>query len=172
MRNAVSLFEQLIVDSQISYQHIVETLGVASEDEKNQFISKLLSKDVSLLDDFQVLKSSGKNLKNFFKEILADIQNSAIASLKLGQNILSSVTIMQELQDMLMKSKNSFDESMTFSIGLIKMLAGEEVIIKQLSKQTPLPNPLLPGEGTKKQVQKNESHLSSQERIERGVDDK
>ena len=124
MRNAVSLFEQLIVDSQISYQHIVETLGVASEDEKNQFISKLLSKDVSLLDDFQVLKSSGKNLKNFFKEILADIQNSAIASLKLGQNILSSVTIMQELQDMLMKSKNSFDESMTFSIGLIKMLAG------------------------------------------------
>jgi DNA polymerase III gamma/tau subunit len=42
MRNAVSLFEQLIVDSKISYDHIVETLGVASEDEKQSFISKLL----------------------------------------------------------------------------------------------------------------------------------
>jgi DNA polymerase III subunit gamma/tau len=133
MRNAVSLFEQLIVDSKISYSHIVKTLWVASEDEKWSFISKLTSSDASLLDDFSQMQSSGKNLKNFFKEILWDIQSSAISSLKAWNNISHSVLMMQELQEMLMKSKNSFDESLTFRIGLLKLLAGAQ----------PHPSPLL-----------------------------
>jgi DNA polymerase III subunit gamma/tau len=134
MRNAVSLFEQLIVDSTISYWHIVETLWVASEDEKQSFISKLMACDISLLDDFSKMQSSGKNLKNFFKEILWDIQTSAIISLKGWNNISHSVSIMQELQDTLMKSKNSFDESMTFRIGLLQLLSGVQ---EQIPIQAP-----------------------------------
>lgn len=126
MRNAVSLFEQLISDWNISYAHIVETLWVASEDEKKAFISKLMGKDSSILDEFEALKKSGKNLKNFFKEILWDIQKTAIIELKAGNNIWGSIAIMEQIQDMLMKSKNSFDESMTFGIGLLKILAGNE----------------------------------------------
>jgi DNA polymerase III subunit gamma/tau len=122
MRNAVSLFEQLIVDSKISYDHIVETLGVASEDEKQSFISKLLQWDISLLEDFENIQSSWKNLKNFFKEILYQLQVSAIESLKNSCNIAHSVSVMEVLQDMLMKSKNSFDEVTTFRIGLLKLL--------------------------------------------------
>ncbi|MCD5375149.1 DNA polymerase III subunit gamma/tau [Candidatus Gracilibacteria bacterium] len=160
MRNAVSLFEQLISEDKISYSHIVETLGVASEDEKREFILKLMQEDVTLLDDFNLLSSTGKNIKNFFKEILGDIQSGAIQSLKNGQNISKSVALMEELQSMLMKSKNSFDESITFRIGLLKLLSGsgEQVssvqtqaasikqstpsITAETSKQTPISHPV------------------------------
>lgn len=160
MRNAVSLFEQLISEDKISYSHIVETLWVASEDEKREFILKLMQEDVTLLDDFNLLSSTGKNIKNFFKEILWDIQSWAIQSLKNGQNISKSVALMEELQSMLMKSKNSFDESITFRIGLLKLLSwsGEQVssvqtqaasikqstpsITAETSKQTPISHPV------------------------------
>ncbi len=122
MRNAVSLFEQLISDDNISFQHIIETLGIASEDEKNQFIEKLTSLDVSILDDFESLKKSWKNLKNFFKEVLSILQRKSIARLQAGENINSAILTMETLQDTLMKAKNSFDESITFSIGLLKIL--------------------------------------------------
>jgi hypothetical protein len=134
MRNAVSLFEQLISSGNISYAYIVETLWIASEDEKKIFITKLIEKDISILDDFQELQASGKNLKNFFKEILGDIQISAITSLKSGTNISQSVLLMQELQDMLMKSKNSFDESTTFRIWLLKLLSWVQAPIETSTK--------------------------------------
>ena len=123
MRNAVSLFEQLISDNSISYDHIVETLWVASEDEKNSFIAKLIQKDSSVLDDFEVLKNSWKNLKNFFKSILTDIQKSALENIKSGHDISVNIELLDVISDMLMKSKNSFDESMTFQIGLLKIIS-------------------------------------------------
>lgn len=123
MRNAVSLFEQLISDQKISYDHIVETLGVASEDEKKQFIAKLVARDSSLLDDFDLLQKSGKNLKNFFKEILSDIQRDAIMDLKNENNISYAIALLDTIADMLMKSKNSFDEVITFRIGLLKIVS-------------------------------------------------
>lgn len=123
MRNAVSLFEQLISWDTISYDYIVETLWVASEDEKIDFISKLFSKDSAILTDFEAFNKSWKNLKNFFKEILWDIQKNSIANIQNGQDISSSITLMEILSDMLMKSKNSFDEAMTFQIGLLKILS-------------------------------------------------
>lgn len=123
MRNAVSLFEQLISQDAISYSHIVETLWVASEDEKMSFILKLEQKDNSVLDDFEVLKNSWKNLKNFFKSILTDIQKSALENIKSWQDISANIELLDIISDMLMKSKNSFDESITFQIGLLKIIS-------------------------------------------------
>ncbi len=42
LRNAISLFEQLTQDSSISFSHIENTLGIASGDEKKNFIEKIL----------------------------------------------------------------------------------------------------------------------------------
>jgi len=123
MRNAVSLFEQLISDNTISYTHIVETLWIASEDEKKNFINKLVSRDLSLLEDFESLRSSWKNLKNFFKDILWEIQTSTIAALQNGQDISWSIILLDTISDILQKSKNSFDEATTFRIGILKILS-------------------------------------------------
>jgi len=72
----------VIVDKKISFTHIEETLGIPSEDEKTKFIDKLLEKNISLLDDFETLLASGKNMKNFLKDIMQDIQKKAIFELK------------------------------------------------------------------------------------------
>lgn len=123
MRNAVSLFEQLVKDNTISYQNIIETLWIMSEDEKRWFILKLLSRDISLIKDFESISTSGKNLKIFFKDILSNIQSDSIEMLQLWEDISANISVMDVLSDMLMKSKNSFDEIMTYKIGLLKIVS-------------------------------------------------
>lgn len=55
MRNALSLFEQLIVDNNISFTYIANTLGVSKIEEQRSFLSKILKKDTSALEDFTTL---------------------------------------------------------------------------------------------------------------------
>ncbi|MDR0771677.1 MAG: hypothetical protein LBF15_01015 [Candidatus Peribacteria bacterium] len=45
LRNAISLYEQLISSNKISYNDIVEKLGLVSDEELRQFLDKLLAKD-------------------------------------------------------------------------------------------------------------------------------
>jgi len=123
MRNAVSLFEQLISWSEISYEHIVKTLGVASSDEMKSFINQLHSQDIKILEALETLQSEGKNLKNFFKAILWEISKAAIEKINRGEAISSDITLMEILSDMLQKSKHSFDEYMTFKIGVLKIIS-------------------------------------------------
>ncbi len=123
MRNAVSLFEQLVKDNSISYTHIIDTLWIMSEDEKKSFIVKLLARDSSVLTDFHEISTNGKNLKIFFKDILSSIQNDSIKMLQRGDDISWNIHIMDMLSDMLMKSKNSFDEVMTYKIWLLKIIS-------------------------------------------------
>ena len=105
LRNAISLFEQLIVDNTISYEAIVATLWIASQDERESFMKKLLASDATALDDFTALISQGRNLKNFFIEILSDMQNLSIQNLQSGKDISLELRIMDILQDTLMKTK-------------------------------------------------------------------
>lgn len=124
LRNAISLFEQLIVDDIIAYEAIVATLWIASQDERESFMKKLLANDATALDDFSWLIGEGRNLKNFFIEILSDMQNFSIQNLQSGKDISLELRIMDILQDTLMKTKNSFDETSTLRIGLLKMISG------------------------------------------------
>jgi len=123
MRNAVSLFEQLVRDNTISYDSIIETLWIMSEDEKNNFIAKLMSQDTSILDDFETISGTGKNLKIFFKDILTTLQSQSIHMLQAWDDISWNIHVMDMLSDMLMKSKNSFDEVITYRIGLLKIIS-------------------------------------------------
>lgn len=133
LRNAISLFEQLIHDNKIEFAYITETLGVASEDEKKNFIEKIFEKDFTLLDDFEEILKSGKNLKNFFKDITNDVQRLAIKDLKSGLSIDTYIRILDVLQDILEKAKRSFDEALTFRIGILKILWENSMVSSQPS---------------------------------------
>lgn len=157
MRNAVSLFEQLVRDNSISYDSIIETLWIMSEDEKNNFIVKLMSHDATILDDFETISSTGKNLKIFFKDILSTLQSQSIHMLQAWDDITWNIHMIDVLSDMLMKSKNSFDEVMTYKIGLLKIV----------SCYTLSNNKVIPPQGSamqeqeKKQTKKSNSPSSS-----------
>lgn len=97
MRNAVSLFEQLIVDGVIDYARVFESQGLSSASEREAFITKLLARDVGVLDDFDSMISSGKNLKNFLIEVESEIYNSALKLLKAGKDMSAHMELLLSL---------------------------------------------------------------------------
>ncbi len=127
LRNAISLFEQLISDKKITFEHISKTLWIISEDAKNSFLLKLQWRDISVLEDFEDLKNSGKNLKIFFKELSHKLQEETIEKLKQWEDVMSDIQLLDQLQDILWKLKNSFDETLTLKTGLLKILAGYSI---------------------------------------------
>ncbi len=122
MRNAISLFEQMIVKDEIKYKNIVEKLGIASKDEKNLFLEKLLNKDNEAIDMFENISSSGKNIKLFIKDIIFLAKDNAIKKLKSSENISKYINILEILDESYIKSKNSLDEETTFLIWILKII--------------------------------------------------
>lgn len=123
LRNAISLFEQLIHDRKISFEYIVKTLGIGSEDEKEAFLEKILVRESSLLDDFEKYQQQGKNMKIFLKEILTLLLEKTQENLQKGNNVQDFIEVLEILQETLTRTKNSFDEHLTLKIGIVKILA-------------------------------------------------
>jgi len=122
LRNAISLFEQLVSDSEINYEILVEKLWIISENETASFLDKLLSRDVSILWDFDKLVADWKNIKLFFKELLFYTKNKAIFEIKQKTNISNYIQIIEIIDDTYIKTKNSLDENTTFMIWILKIL--------------------------------------------------
>lgn len=126
LRNALTLMEQLIVGDNISYSYIENTLWVGKREEVESMLEKLLTKDVSVLADFETLRNSGKNLKLFFRDVLFYTKDQAKKELLEWKDISSLLYILETLQDWLLKAKNSYDESTTFLIVLLRLLSGRQ----------------------------------------------
>ncbi|MDD3794008.1 MAG: DNA polymerase III subunit gamma/tau [Candidatus Gracilibacteria bacterium] len=126
LRNAISLFEQLITDKKISYQDIVSKLGIISSEEISLFLDKLLLKDPSVIEIFDKIIQDGKNIKLFFKELIFTAKNIAINRLKTGESIENYIFILDILDDYYSKTKNSLDENTTFTIAILKIIGKYE----------------------------------------------
>ena len=122
LRNAISLFEQLISDSEINYTKIVEKLEIVDEDIIESFLNKLLLKDSSVIDILDKNIFDGKNIKLFFKELLFYTKNKALSELKNDNDISSYINILDLLDETYSKTKNSLDENTTFLIWVLKIL--------------------------------------------------
>ncbi len=127
LRNALSLFEQLVTDDSITYAAIVEKLWIVDNTLLNTFCDKLLSKDSSIIEDFDGLVLEWKNIKLFFKQLLFFIKDRSIKELQTGNNISDYITILDILDDTYAKTKHSLDENVTFTIGLLKIISAYSV---------------------------------------------
>ena len=122
LRNAISLFEQLIESSEIIYEKIIEKLWISSKEEFQNFISKLENKDLSILEDFDKIVESGKNLKLFFKELIFKIKDKIISELKDQKDISNLINIFDILDETYWKTKYSLDENTTFLVWILKII--------------------------------------------------
>jgi len=123
LRNAISLFEQLIVDNEINYDTVVEKLWIVDEDILSNFMTKLLQKDTTIIQDFDELVAKWKNMKVFFKELIFYTKNTAIKELKYNNPIWNYISLLDILDDVYGKTKNSLDENTTFIIWLLKIVS-------------------------------------------------
>lgn len=119
LRNAITLFEQLIQDGKISYERIVETLWVTSNKEYEIFLQKLLERDQSILSDIENLQSSGKNAQYFMKDfsyyVLAEIKEL----LKKQSDISAHIAALELLDTTSPKLRHSFDPFFTLSVAFM-----------------------------------------------------
>lgn len=134
LRNAISLFEQMISDSKIIYSDIVEKLWIISENETSSFLEKLLTKDSSIVSDFDKLISDWKNIKLFFKELIFFIKKVALDKLKHNEQISDYIKIIDILDETYTKTKNSLDENTTFIIWVLKIVTDYNQNIKDINK--------------------------------------
>jgi len=110
LRNAISLFEQLIINDEIKYENIVSTLGITPLDEIKEFLDLLIDNNKEILEKFQDIQKSGKNLKLFFKDLIFFAKDKAIEEISAGNSINRMIDILEELNDTYTKSKYSLDE--------------------------------------------------------------
>jgi len=134
LRNAISLFEQLIEDSKIDFARITEKLWISSKQELENFISKLQNFDVSAIDDFENIIWSWKNIKLFFKEIIFKIKDKIIEEIKAGNDISTLVKVFEILDETYTKTKNSLDENTTFLVWILKIVWNVKI---EKSEETP-----------------------------------
>ena len=124
LRNALSLFEQLVVDSEIKYENIIENLWIVKGEVLYNFLEKLLNKNPKVVEDFDNLIADWKNIKLFFKELIFFIKNKAVYLLKNHEDISDYIKILDILDETYSKTKNSLDENTTFLIGILKIVSG------------------------------------------------
>lgn len=140
LRNAISLFEQLINDNEINYDHVVEKLWIVEDEVLDNFMQKLLSRDNSVVEDFDKLVADGKNIKLFFKELIFFTKSNALRELKNNFDVSKYIQLLEILDDTYGKTKTSLDENTTFLIWVLKIVSNysPESIISQ-SKEVSSP---------------------------------
>ncbi len=134
LRDAISLFEQLVEDKIIEYDVIISKLWIVGDEILDIFLKKLLNNDSSITDDLDELIQNGKNVKLFFKELIFYIKDKSIIELKTWNNISEYIKILDTLDDTYVKTKYSLDENTTFLIGILKIItwfSGIDTPVKQ-----------------------------------------
>ncbi|NUJ97564.1 DNA polymerase III subunit gamma/tau [Candidatus Gracilibacteria bacterium] len=137
MRNAINLFEQLIVGDKITYENIVENLGITEEDTLQQFFQKLLENENSIIQDFDTLLSSGKNIKLFLKDLIFYVKDEILLLLRENKNYTKELLILEILDEAYAKTKNSLDEKITFLSAILKIISSgkQNIEIKEIKKE-------------------------------------
>lgn len=122
LRNAISLFEQLISNDEIIFENVVENLWIVNDDIIENFIEKLINKDKTIIDDLEELNQKGKNLKLFFKDIIFFIKDAILVRLSENKDFSQLFNILEQLNKSYSETKNTLDENITFTIWILKII--------------------------------------------------
>lgn len=136
LRNAISLFEQLIKSWEIIFENVLNDYGIPETQKIENFYFKLLNKDESVLNDFDEV-SLNYNLNLFIKELLFFIKDKLLEDLN-ANNFVNKIYLLETLEEAFLKSKNSFDSKTTFLVWILKCLKWKEFFEKQVVTEKPI----------------------------------
>lgn len=122
LRNAISLFEQLIFENQLCYENIVKKLEITSTNIIEDFLQDLIRINVEVIAKFDTLIQEWKNIKLFFKDLLYFTKNQALQKIQWWEPISDYIKILEILDTAYWKTKQSIDENTTFTIALLQIL--------------------------------------------------
>lgn len=159
LRNAINLFEQLISGGKIVYDDIINNLWITEDDTLKLFLEKIENKDLTLIEEYEKLIHSGKNLKIFFKDLIYFTKETILEKIKSWNSFWNLLHILETLDETYSKTKNTLDEKITFLTGLLKLISNEhhhEVIVPKQEKGVKVENTFVKKEEPKKDEKKEE----------------
>jgi DNA polymerase-3 subunit gamma/tau len=122
LRNAISLFEQLISNDEIIFENVIENLWIVNDDIIENFVEKLINKDKTVIDDLEELNQKGKNLKLFFKDLIFFLKDTILVKLSENKDFSQLFNILEQLNKSYSETKNTLDENITFTIWILKII--------------------------------------------------
>nr|MDD3720501.1 DNA polymerase III subunit gamma/tau [Candidatus Gracilibacteria bacterium] len=126
LRNAITLFEQYVVNDEINFENIIENFGITETNFVNDFLNKLLNKDSSIISDFDKIIDSGKNIKLFFKDLIYLTRDRILENIKNNLSINDLNYVMMTLDETYSKTKNAMDEKITLLGGILKIITKDK----------------------------------------------
>ena len=126
LRNAIVSFEQYIVWNEINFENIVKNSGITDATILENFLEKLILKNPQVIDDFEWLISSWKNIRLFYKDLIYLIRDKILEKVKSWQKYWELLNILEILDETFIKSKNSMDEKVTLLSWILKIIMNED----------------------------------------------
>ncbi len=126
LRNAITLFEQFVINNEIVFENIIKNLGITESSFVKDFWDKLINHDKSVVYDFDKIIEEGKNIKLFFKDLIYHIRDEILAKIKSWESICELNNILEILDETYSKTKNSMDEKITLLSGILKVVTRGE----------------------------------------------
>ncbi len=154
LRNAISLFEQMIEDNKIEYERLIEKLWLSTEETITSIYDKLLQTDLSVMQDLSQLSNEWKNMQLFYSELLDHAKIQALENLDAPQ-IQERIHILTQLNKGLWEMKYCYDPEVTTLSMLSQILwIYREYIPKVVEKEREIPqvSPSLPSFDAPEQV--------------------
>lgn len=127
LRNAIVSFEQYIVWDEINYSNIIKNIWITEVSFLKWFLYSLVNKDTKIIDDFEEIIVSGKNIKLFYKDLIYLTRDEIIEKIKKWENSIELLQILEILDETYTKTKNSMDEKVTLFSGLLKVVYRDEI---------------------------------------------
>lgn len=135
LRNAISLFEQLISDKKIDFSDVQKKLWLWENENISLMIEYLLTHDSQAIRLFHEVSNKGTNIKHFFKDVLYKTKDLAITSVMKKENIWEHVKILQILETTFVQVKQSLDEELSFMIAVLQIIGKIETSAPQTNNQ-------------------------------------
>lgn len=121
LRNAISLFEQLVMNWEIKFESVIQNYGIPRNEVLISFYEKLIAQDTTIISDFDSIASE-YNLQLFFKELLFFIKDKLLEKMDSLEEVKKHIFLLENLEEAYLKSKNSFDGKTIFLVGIIKSI--------------------------------------------------
>lgn len=152
LRNAISLFEQLIYNDEIKYENIVLNYSIPKVETLKKFYNKLYNKDESLVMELDNVVWE-YNLNLFLKELLFFVRDMLILDISDNNKTLINIKILDIIEETIIKLKNSIDSKVTLLVWVVKIIRRDEFFLS--IEKTKNNNENINTKVTKKIIEKN-----------------
>ncbi len=139
LRNAITLFEQFIFNSEIVFDNIIKNMWITESSFVKEFLDKLMAWDKSVVNDFDTLIDNGKNVKLFFKDLIYCIRDEIMVNISTGISICELNQVLEILDETYSKTKNSMDEKITLLSGILRVVTRGESMKCRIENNNVIP---------------------------------